>query len=119
MAAKPGASRRRHSAELKTAVVNECLQPGASVAAISLARGLNANLVHHWLRDSKLTSQPAAVDDRGSEHGFIELQLPAPEPASVPRDIRVELRRGATAISVTWPTEAASDCAAWMRELLR
>ena len=34
-------------------------------------------------------------------------------------DIRIELRRGATSISVVWPTEAATECAAWMRELLR
>ena len=34
-------------------------------------------------------------------------------------DIRIELRRGPIAISVSWPCAAASACAAWMRELLR
>jgi transposase len=34
-------------------------------------------------------------------------------------DIRIELRRGATAVTVTWPAVAAAECAAWMRELLR
>jgi len=34
-------------------------------------------------------------------------------------EIRVELHRGAVAISVTWPVGAASERAAWMRELLR
>lgn len=33
--------------------------------------------------------------------------------------IRVELRHGATTMTVTWPVSAAADCAAWMRELLR
>jgi transposase len=47
---------------------------------------------------------------------FVPLTLPAAKPAS---EIRVELRRGATTISVTWPAEAAAECAAWMRELLR
>jgi len=36
-----------------------------------------------------------------------------------PADIQIELRRGATAMKITWPIAAAADCAAWMRELLR
>jgi len=36
-----------------------------------------------------------------------------------PVDIQIELRRGATAMKITWPIAAAADCAAWMRELLR
>ena len=42
-------------------------------------------------------------------------------PVSVPvtADIRIELHRGATAITLTWPANAASECAVWMRELLR
>jgi transposase len=31
----------------------------------------------------------------------------------------MELRRGATTMTITWPLAAAVDCAAWMRELLR
>ena len=38
-------SRRRHAAQLKEQVLAECAEPGASVAAVALARGLNANLV--------------------------------------------------------------------------
>jgi transposase len=34
-------------------------------------------------------------------------------------DIRLELRRGATTITVAWPMAAATECASWMRELLR
>ena len=33
--------------------------------------------------------------------------------------IRIELRRGPTAMTITWPVEASSACASWMRELLR
>jgi transposase len=29
------------------------------------------------------------------------------------------LRRGATAVSVSWPGHAASECGAWLREWLR
>ena len=47
---------------------------------------------------------------------FVPVQLPCAQPTP---DIRIELRRGATAISVTWPSAEATQCAAWMRELLR
>lgn len=32
----------------RQAVVQKCARPGASVAAVALANGLNANLVHKW-----------------------------------------------------------------------
>jgi transposase len=33
--------------------------------------------------------------------------------------IGVEIRRGPTVVKLTWPTAAAADCAAWLRELVR
>jgi transposase len=35
---------------LKRRVLDECRQPGASVAQVALSHGLNANLVHKWRR---------------------------------------------------------------------
>ena len=43
-------ARRKHDAELKARVVAECTAPDASVARVALEHGLNANLVHRWLR---------------------------------------------------------------------
>ena len=43
-------SRRRHSAEFKAQVVAACAEPGATVAAVARAFGLNDNLVHDWRR---------------------------------------------------------------------
>jgi transposase len=43
-------SRRRHDVELKSKVLAECGMPGASVAQVAMAHGLNANLVHKWRR---------------------------------------------------------------------
>ena len=34
-----------------------------------------------------------------------------------PIDIQIELRRGATAMKITWPITAAAECAAWLRAL--
>jgi transposase len=42
--------RRRHSLEEKRRVVEETLQPGASVARVALAHGVNANQVFAWRR---------------------------------------------------------------------
>ncbi|MDO8768966.1 MAG: transposase [Burkholderiaceae bacterium] len=112
-------SRRRHGDNLKAQVLRECERPGASVAAIAMAHGLNANLVHKWRRRARpgsgLTSLPEPAH-------FIALPLaptpagPAPPPQS---DIRIELRRATLAVNVTWPVTAAGECGAWLRELLR
>lgn len=48
--------------------------------------------------------------------GFVPLPPPAP---TVQPDIRIEVKRAGTAISVTWPSRSAAECAAWLRELLR
>ncbi len=117
-----GALRRRHGPALKAQVLRECSEPGASVAAVALAHGLNANLVHKWRRGAAPIAQTATRGAPVAEPGagvFVPLQLPQPAPATTTPDIRIELRRGATSIAVSWPTEAAAECAAWMRELLR
>jgi transposase len=116
MAAKPGAPRRRHSADLKVEVVEECSRPGASVAAIALQRGLNANLVHKWLRAGKTARPLGAGIDTAAAGRFIELQLPAG--AEPKRDIQIELRRDAVVVHVTWPVESSAECAGWMRDVL-
>ncbi len=48
------------------------------------------------------------------EPAFIPVALSPPACAPAP-DIRIELRRGATGVSVTWPLAAAEQCAVWMR----
>jgi transposase len=49
------------------------------------------------------------------------LPLAVPPAASpvMAADIRIELRRGATTMTITWPASAAADFAVWTRELLR
>jgi transposase len=105
-------TRRRHSAELKAQVLSECAQPGASVAGVALSHGINANVVHKWRRLAHAGSVALPIAS------FVPVALPAPSCAA-PADIRMELRRGATTMTITWPAAAAGDCAAWMRELLR
>ncbi|WP_410479133.1 transposase [Pseudomonas sp. P105] len=42
--------RRSYSKSFKAQVIQECAQPGASIASIALSHSLNANLVHKWIR---------------------------------------------------------------------
>ena len=46
-----GAPRRQHEKSFKAELVEKCLVPGASVAAVALAGGINANLLFKWRRD--------------------------------------------------------------------
>lgn len=115
------ALRRRHAAELKARVVAACDEPGASVAAIARAHELNANLVHKWRRGVVPPAGPPASSRVAHVAGeFIALALPGREgvPAA-PGDIRIELRRGATSVAVSWPLAAADQCAVWLRAWLR
>ena len=115
------APRRRHAAELKARVLAACDEPGASVAAIAHAHDLNANLVHKWRRGEEPPARPPTSP--GAAHvtrEFIALALPRREAVpAVPADIRIELRRGATTVAVSWPLAAADQCAAWLRGWLR
>jgi transposase len=106
-------SRRRHADDVKQRVLAACAEPGASVAQVALAHGLNANLVHKWRR---LSGVAAARNDRQEE--FIALALAEATPTA-PGDIHLELRRGAIAVNVTWPLNASNQCASWLREILR
>jgi transposase len=117
-----GAGRRRrraHSAEFKEQVVAACRSPGVSIAAVAMANGVNANLARRWVVDVERRSGGALARAAGGAvpTTFVPLQLPPVEAAPV--DIRIELRHGTTVINVSWPCAAASECAAWIRAVLR
>jgi len=112
-------TRREYSAELKAQVVQACRQPGASVASVAMTHGINANIVHRWLREPSralAVAQPAA---------FVPINLaPAVEPTDRPSvkaasDIRVEVRRGTSVVTVNWPLDGAAACAQWLRDWLK
>jgi len=46
-------TRRLHAPDLKHQVVTACPQPGASIAGVALAHGLNANLVRRGLKQGQ------------------------------------------------------------------
>ena len=113
--------RRRHSAEFKAAVIEACNQPGVSIAAVALANGLNANLLRKWVQRAEVSESgnhpsPFHIPSSDPSPAFVPLALPAP---GVLSEIRVEVKRPGSTVSITWPTSAAADCALWLREWLR
>jgi transposase len=113
----PRRPRRRHSATMKAEILDACAEPGASVAGVALSYGVNANLVHRWRREAKrpLSLQPVR---RGTAE-FVALPVAAAATERSAAEIRIELRRGACAVTVAWPTSAAAECAVWLRDLVR
>ena len=87
--------RRRHGAAFKRELIERCLRPGASVSAIALENGLNANLLFKWRRTHLCASSPDArepglgdvskmlpVTIRATAMGAMTAQLPMPRPSS-------------------------------------
>jgi transposase-like protein len=106
--------RRTYSKSFKAQVIQECSEPGASIANIALGYSLNANLVHKWIRlhTQKTTSlQPAFIP--------VHPQMLAARPQLAPANICLEIQHPRTPIKVSWPADSAAACATFLRELLR
>lgn len=120
---KPGRRRRHHPEEFKQAVIEACGEAGASVAGIAMANGVNANQVRRWMRErgveppTRFVPMPMLETAPATVPAFVQLPIAPAEPAL--GDIRIEVRRGNTAIKVEWPVQASGDCAAWLRDWLR
>ncbi|MEJ8852511.1 transposase [Variovorax rhizosphaerae] len=139
-------ARRVHGAQIKSEVLAECGQPGASVAAVALAHGLNANLVRKWLRGRGLqraalqgatpveaAQEAVARPQKAAALQFVPISMPAPDkalemdalplagtvstPPLGPAVIEVELRGGANQMTVRWPATQTTQCTQWLREL--
>jgi len=108
--------RRFYSPELKLQVIGACAQPGASIAGVALQHGINANIVHRWLREQRqgvLINRPQT---------FVPVTLNSAPQSSAPQpaaDIRIEVRRVNTTIVVHWPLAGGAACAQWLRECLQ
>ena len=123
----PSRTHRTYSAQFKAELVVACGQPGVSIAALAGQHGMNANVLHRWLKEHQRSgrhqleahSRAAALEMTSPLAAFIPLQLPAAAPQSEPREIKMELRRGTLSMVVTWPVSAAAECASWAAALLK
>jgi transposase-like protein len=81
----------------KAQVVQECLQPGATVSSVAISHGINANVIRKWLplyRDNPTTSLPA----------FVPLKAAPKRPTD--GSATIELSVGRQPITVKWPISA-------------
>ena len=76
--------RRYFGAEHKRRVVERCLAPGASVAAVALAHGFNANLVRRWVRQYQASQAEAAGRPQLITVSVVEVRSAAGRAASKP-----------------------------------
>ncbi|MCS9871954.1 transposase, partial [Pseudomonas aeruginosa] len=112
----PG-QRRSYPKSFKAQIVEECTQPGASVAGVALSHGLNANLVHKWIRrqQAQLPAVPSS---------FIPIPLVPSLPATssaaaADMAIQIAIPHRAGKLSVQWPGNDPEGCARFLRELLK
>ncbi len=122
-APRPGRRRRRHSPQFKAEVVGEC-RPGVSLAGVALAHGINANLLRRWvIAAEQVHGTPStalrANDTTSGTGGVASFVSVSVEPAPPPANICIELSRNGIVVRVNWPTSAAAECGAWLREALR
>ncbi|WP_428776638.1 IS66-like element accessory protein TnpA [Vibrio sp.] len=106
---KPVTKRRRHSKDFKARILEACEQPGASVAGVALANGLNANLVHKWRRLAKVSSSSLSAPT-----DFIP--VPMATSGNMPTDcahVVLEVDH----IKIQWPLVHIDRAIAWLRLL--
>ena len=106
--------RRSYSKSFKAQVIQECAQPGASIANVALSHSLNANLVHKWIRvqtPKTMALQPAFIP--------LPLQLAGANSQAASLTICLEIPHPRGTVKVNWPTESAAACATFLRDLLR
>ena len=123
---------RTYTPQFKAQLIAACQQPGASIAALALQHGMNANVLHRWLKEWRqgLHRLPApTIAAAAQPAAFVPIALNcAPSPSSDPAPtasptladhIRLQCQRQDTSVTVHWPLCAAAECAQLLRELLR
>ena len=88
---------------------------------------MNANVLHRWLKEHQrsgchqlVAHSPAATQKiTSSIPAFVPVQLPAAKPQPETQEIKIDLRKGALSMVVTWPLSAAAECASWAAAILK
>lgn len=125
----PGRRRRRYSREFKAQIVETCLRPGTSVAAIARLHNINNNIVHRWIREAEQAassvasgaSLPAGIEANAisacATPAFVPVQLSAS--AASPARIQLELIKKDLTVRLDWPASQSQSCAQTLLMLLR
>ena len=92
----------------KAQVVQECLQPAATVSSVAIRHGINANVIRKWLplyRDQPPATLPAFVPVRATPKRTAEAS------------VIIELPLGEQSVTVKWPASDPEGCARFVRGL--
>ncbi|VVM64996.1 hypothetical protein PS623_01456 [Pseudomonas fluorescens] len=99
--------RSSYQKPFKAQVVQECLQPGATVSSVAISHGINANVIRKWMplyRDQcATTSLPA----------FVPVKAPPKRPTET--SVIIELPMAGQVITVKWPASDPEGCAQFIR----
>ncbi len=68
--------RRQYDAQFKASVLEQCRQPGASLAGIALGYGINPNMVHRWMREDRQRLE--LIELHRAASAFVPLQRKRP-----------------------------------------
>lgn len=126
---------RTYTRQFKAELVAMCHQPGASIAAVALQHGMNANLLHRWRKEwaqglHRLEGGVTTAVATPQSPAFIPIELSTAAPATASEqpcvasskraaDIRIECQRPGMSVTVHWPLSGAAECVQMLRELLR
>lgn len=126
---------RTYTPQFKVELVAMCQKPGASIAAVALQHGMNANLLHRWRKEwaqglHRLEGGVTTAVATPQTPAFIPIELsraastaaseqPSVASSTPAADIRIECQRPGVSVTVHWPLSAAAQCTQMLRELLR
>ena len=124
---------RTYTPQFKAELVAMCQKPGASIAAVALQHGMNANLLHRWRKEwaqglHRLEGGITTAVATPQTPAFVPIELTAASvtaseqssiAASTPAtDIRIECQRPGMSVTVHWPLSGAAQCAQMLRAML-
>ncbi|MFF7066074.1 transposase [Pseudomonas sp. NPDC008258] len=93
----------------KAQVVQECLQPGATVSSVAISHGINANVIRkrlpHYRDHTATPSLPAFVPLNAAPKRLAE------------SSVTIELRMAGQLITVKWPASDPEGCAQFIRAI--
>ena len=100
--------RSSYPKSFKAQVVQQCLQPGASISSVAISHGINANVIRKWLplfRDQPATTLAA----------FVPVKVAPKRQAE--SSVIIELPFGEQIITVKWPSSDPEGCVRFVRGL--
>jgi transposase len=130
------ATHRTYTPQFKAQLVAQCQLGGAPIAALATSHAMNANVLHRWLKEhtqqgrhqlenasyTDTHARPALSPTPGNPCGFIPVKLGGVVHDPKPLELKVELRKGALSMSITWPiccTVGTADFVQWSKALLQ